>query len=135
MVGATSSTAGVKGAVPAPAAGDQNNFLCGDGTWGSYSPTVLTLTLTASSWTNENTQAVPANGVTTTNTVIVGPAPSSITDYTNANIVCTTQGVDVLVFSTTRIPTTDITINVVIFDTDDNLTVSQNALTGALTIS
>ena len=33
MTGATSSTAGTKGLVPAPAIGDQTKFLCGDGTW------------------------------------------------------------------------------------------------------
>jgi hypothetical protein len=31
--GATSSTAGEKGMVPAPAAGDNGKFLRGDGTW------------------------------------------------------------------------------------------------------
>ena len=35
FTGATSSTAGVKGMVPAPASGDQNKFLQGDGTWGT----------------------------------------------------------------------------------------------------
>ena len=33
MTGATSSAAGAAGVVPAPAAGDQNKFLKGDGTW------------------------------------------------------------------------------------------------------
>ncbi|NWD49007.1 tail fiber protein [Pseudomonas gingeri] len=33
MSGATSSTAGVAGLVPPPAAGDQEKFLCADGTW------------------------------------------------------------------------------------------------------
>lgn len=33
MTGATASTAGVAGLVPAPAAGSQNAFLRGDGTW------------------------------------------------------------------------------------------------------
>jgi hypothetical protein len=33
MVGATASTAGVKGVVPAPSAGEQEEFLRGDGTW------------------------------------------------------------------------------------------------------
>lgn len=33
MVGATSSTAGTQGLVPAPAAGKQSSFLRGDGTW------------------------------------------------------------------------------------------------------
>ena len=33
MTGATSSAAGTSGLVPAPAAGDQDKFLKGDGTW------------------------------------------------------------------------------------------------------
>ena len=45
--GATESTAGVAGIVPAPAAGDQTKFLRGDGTWanaggGSSSPNTIT---------------------------------------------------------------------------------------------
>lgn len=35
MTGATSSTAGTKGLVPAPAVANKDNFLKGDGTWGT----------------------------------------------------------------------------------------------------
>lgn len=35
FVGATSGAAGTKGLVPTPAAGDQNKYLKGDGTWGT----------------------------------------------------------------------------------------------------
>lgn len=46
FVGATSSSAGVRGLVPVPAAGDNNKYLCGDGTWGAVSsgPTVVQTT-------------------------------------------------------------------------------------------
>lgn len=37
MVGATSADAGTRGLVPAPAAGDSEKYLKGDGTWGSPS--------------------------------------------------------------------------------------------------
>lgn len=37
MVGATSQTAGTGGTVPAPLIGDENKFLCGDGTWQTVS--------------------------------------------------------------------------------------------------
>ena len=40
MVGATASTAGQRGLVPAPASGDQGKFLKGDGTWAN--PAVMT---------------------------------------------------------------------------------------------
>ena len=39
MSGATASKAGNQGFVPAPAAGDQEKVLKGDGTWGAVSPT------------------------------------------------------------------------------------------------
>lgn len=37
VIGATSSTAGTRGLVPSPAAGDEDKFLKGDGTWGVVS--------------------------------------------------------------------------------------------------
>lgn len=38
MTGATASTAGKSGLVPVPVAGDNNKFLCGDGTWSQVLP-------------------------------------------------------------------------------------------------
>lgn len=38
MTGATASAAGAKGLVPAPAAGDNDKFLRGDGTWADDLP-------------------------------------------------------------------------------------------------
>lgn len=43
FVGASSSVAGSKGLVPAPAIGDQGKFLKGDGTWG-VAPSVVQTT-------------------------------------------------------------------------------------------
>lgn len=42
MTGATDSTAGAHGYVPAPAAGDQNKFLQGDGTWATPADEIYT---------------------------------------------------------------------------------------------
>lgn len=42
MIGATSSSPGVGGTVPAPAAGDEGKFLQGDGTWGTPTDTTYT---------------------------------------------------------------------------------------------
>lgn len=47
MVGATSTTAGASGLVPAPAAGNQDKFLKGDGTWGTLAPQKIALVATA----------------------------------------------------------------------------------------
>ena len=45
MIGASSSAAGSKGSVPAPAAGDEGKFLKGDGTWGEVDiPTITSST-------------------------------------------------------------------------------------------
>ena len=43
MTGATSSTAGVAGIVPAPAAGDNTKFLAGNGTWATPDAPVITM--------------------------------------------------------------------------------------------
>lgn len=39
MEGATANTSGTRGLVPAPSTGDQEKFLCGNGTWASPSLT------------------------------------------------------------------------------------------------
>lgn len=44
MTGATESTAGKAGYVPAPAVGDNTKYLCGDGTWKEQTASVDTLT-------------------------------------------------------------------------------------------
>lgn len=44
MVGATSSSSGAKGLVPAPAVANKGNFLKGDGTWGTPSIEALAQT-------------------------------------------------------------------------------------------
>ena len=61
VVGATSSAAGAAGLVPAPAMGDQNKFLRGDGTWqtaggaSDVSITRYSATLDPSTWTYNST--------------------------------------------------------------------------------
>ena len=44
MTGATSSTAGAAGLVPAPAAGDNTEFVRGDGTWATPDAPIITMT-------------------------------------------------------------------------------------------
>lgn len=69
--------------------------------------------LSASKWT-DNSQTVSIDGVTASNTVIVSPAPSNQDDYISASIKCTEQSEGSLTFICTIVPTTDITVNVVI---------------------
>lgn len=47
--GATESTAGTKGMVPTPAAGDNAKFLRGDGTWAAQNSNVFVVSATAPS--------------------------------------------------------------------------------------
>jgi len=73
----------------------------------------ITVTLT-SAWWSSQTQTVSATWVTATNTVIVAPDPSSITDYTDAKIYCSAQGTNSLTFDCDTEPSNDIDVNVVI---------------------
>lgn len=60
MTGATSSAAGASGLVPAPAAGDQNDVLKGDGTWGLITTSNLSGFSTAN--TTDTWVPVSSNG-------------------------------------------------------------------------
>ena len=75
----------------------------------------VTVTLNSANWNNKN-QTVTVSGVTASNTVIVGPAPSSVDLYSNAGIFCTTQAANSLTFSCNITPTSNISINVIILN-------------------
>lgn len=75
--------------------------------------TTITVTLASANWSN-NEITVTATWVTASNTVIVSPDPSSITDYTDAEIYCSAQGSGTLTFTCSTEPTNDIDVNVVI---------------------
>ena len=81
---------------------------------GGVSVTVTTATLTVAGWSN-NTQTVSVTGVTASNTVLVTYAPTSKADYTAADIYCTAQAAGSLTFACTTTPTSEITVNVMIF--------------------
>lgn len=81
--------------------------------------TAITGTLAADGWSTSEgviSQTITANGVTATNTVIVSPAPSSINDYADSGIVCTTQATNSLTFTCETQPTSAVTVNIVIFE-------------------
>ncbi len=69
--------------------------------------------LSPSSWSS-GTQTVNVRGVTASNFIIVSPAPSSIDNYTAADIRCTSQGSGTLTFTCVTTPSTDIVVNVAI---------------------
>lgn len=79
---------------------------------GATTPSTMP-TLTVAGWSS-NTQTVTVNGVTTTNNVLVAPAPASAADWTSAGVICTAQGTNSLTFTCTQTPSNDITVNVCI---------------------
>ena len=66
MTGATSSTAGTKGLVPAPASGNQNKFLRADGTWQSPADTENSITSITASGSGNAVTGVTISGHTAT---------------------------------------------------------------------
>lgn len=81
---------------------------------GSSSVSIANVTLDPTNWSN-NTQTVTVAGVTTDNTILVTYAPTSKTNYINAGIYCTAQGDGTLTFVCVNIPTTEISVNVIIY--------------------
>lgn len=79
------------------------------------SMSVVTVTIASGDWSN-NTCTKSATGVTASNTVIVSPAPASISTAANAGFYCSGQGADTLTFSCDTAPSSSITVNVVILN-------------------
>ena len=75
----------------------------------------ITVTLASASRSNDEI-TVTATWVTATNSVIVSPVPSDISDYTSAGIYCSAQGTDSLTFSCSTTPSGDIDVNVMIIN-------------------
>ena len=82
--------------------------------WWWVSMSTITVTLT-SAWWSDKSQTVSATGVTASNTVIVSPAPSSINDYASNSVYCESQGSWTLTFKCNTVPSSAITVNVLIF--------------------
>lgn len=76
-------------------------------------PIKTTVTLSPSEWVNR-VQVITIEGVTPTNTVLVGPAPASTRDYTFAGILCTAQSTNSLTMECEIIPQNPIDVNIVI---------------------
>lgn len=75
-----------------------------------------TVTLSSANWDSATkAQTVNADGVTTTNIVIVSPATKASADiWAESGVFCTEQRDGTLKFTCTDIPTADISVNVVI---------------------
>ena len=77
--------------------------------------TPISVTLASASWSSK-TITVTATWVTASNTVIVSPTPSSMSDYVWGWVYCTAQWSNSLTFTCDTEPTNDITVNVVILN-------------------
>lgn len=72
FTGATDSTNGTKGMVPAPQAGDENKYLRGDGTWAQLNATGIDLMKQTVGWVGKNIIPVPYyDGTTKTDNGII----------------------------------------------------------------
>ena len=81
--------------------------------WGNFTTTTATLT---TAWWSNGEQTVNVTWVTTSNTVIVSPDPTSINDYALNSVYCSAQGSGTLTFSCNTVPSWAITVNVLIFN-------------------
>lgn len=73
----------------------------------------ITVTLASANWSSKSI-TVTATWVTASNTVIVSPDPTYMSDYTTNWVYCSAQWSWTLTFSCDTEPTSDIDVNVVI---------------------
>lgn len=73
----------------------------------------LELTLTTAGWSSKQ-QSVTAMGVSTSNIVIVSPAPASYNDYCASGVYCYSQATNSLTFKCSEVPSAALTVNVLI---------------------
>lgn len=71
-------------------------------------------TATLSTTWSSNQQIVTVSGVTSSNYIIVSPAPASYDAYCEAGIYCSAQGSNSLTFKCDTVPSAALTVNVMI---------------------
>ena len=94
-----------------------NNSLLGSGDLpipAGTPATVTQISLTVANWNATTTCTKSVTGVTTSNSIIVSPAPGSIPDYVSAGVYCSAQASGTLTFECTSTPTADLVVNVMI---------------------
>lgn len=73
--------------------------------------------LNANNWTaygSKFRQTVAVSGVTTSNNIVVGPAPSNATEYAESNVYAVSQGTNTVTFECDTVPSSAIYANVII---------------------
>jgi hypothetical protein len=73
----------------------------------------VSVSLPSGSWSNL-TQTVSVTGVTSSNIVLVTPAPASYTVYHGCGVYCSSQGNGTLTFSAVTKPTSTLTVQVML---------------------
>lgn len=94
-----------------------NESLLGSGNitiQGGSGADVTQVSITVANWNATTTCTKTVTGVTTSNSVIVSPAPSSISDYVSAGVYCSAQGSGTLTFTASSTPTADLVVNVMV---------------------
>ena len=94
-----------------------NESLLGSGNitiQGGAGADVTQVSITVANWNATTTCTKTVTGVTTSNSVIVSPAPASIADYVSAGVYCSAQGSGTLTFTASSTPTADLVVNVMI---------------------
>lgn len=74
-----------------------------------------TASLSTSGWSSYQ-QTVTVSGVTASSTVIVSPVPASFEAYGDMGIYCSAQGTNSLTFTCETIPSTALTVNILIMN-------------------
>lgn len=95
-----------------------------------------TITLTTSAWSSSNlTQTVTVQGVTNGSNIFVTPAQTNYNEYMLYGIQCTSQGINSLTFTCSKIPSGAIIVNVmVISDDGSGTTVSNNGIVTSISV-
>ena len=93
-------------------------YINSSGTWSNgktaLAATQTTASLAVASWSN-NSITVTVSGVTTSNLVIVSPAPTSAKTWAACGVICTTQAANKLTFTCESTPTTALTANIAVW--------------------
>lgn len=84
-------------------------------TTGTLAVTTSTTTTLSTTWSS-NQQTKSVTGITSSNTVIVTPAPASYDAYCASGIYCSAQGSGTLTFTCEEVPTTSLTVNILIIN-------------------
>lgn len=80
---------------------------------GAVPSVAKTATLSASGWDSKE-QTVTVSGITTSQNLVIAPAPESYVAYGESMVRCVTQAADSLTFQCEDVPTASLTVNILI---------------------